>query len=152
MNRYLMFLLVFVWCSSAYAGDLLKKIIADEMLENGSIAIVTALDGVYLVAVGVSQLRDQRAESRKKAILVAKVNAQKRLSEFVNGSIVDAEETMEAINSAGKTEGRLNSRRWEEYEEVIRDVTKGGLANLVEVGSWERAGYYHHAVGLKLRK
>lgn len=143
---------VFLLCALASfnvaSGDFLDKIRSEELFRENNVSIVQVRDEIYLVSVGKSPL-SASGTGLSASLTEAKVIAQAKLSEFINGVRLQVSQESRSQMDAQVPDGSKAFVR-NYYEELISDSSEGPITGIRTIGTWEADGFCYHALGIKL--
>lgn len=135
-------LVVFLGISLIAKHTELLNEVKNDVLLSEHVSIVSIESVNYLVAVSNSKIEDKTPEAKMKAIKEARMLSQKALMNYIYGTEVSTDETLEKKTVSLKVieNGKVvSSKKFKskKYLKIIKEKGTGLIKNVFNVGKWK---------------
>ena len=143
-----------MFASVSYGADvatlLLEQVKKSNLLLAGNVVDIVSTQGRrYVISAGVASIGAQTPQAKLSAMRISKLRAREAMTKFIYGSKVLVDERMETKTTIMTNASGRNRQVDEALIVTLREIGKGGLPPLIEVGNWlTDDGRYFWVIGI----
>lgn len=144
------FILMLFISTSLFSNSLKDEIMNNDFLSNGFTGFIEYENNKYLIAVGVSDIKNDSIQAKVNAIKSAKILAQSKLTNFIYDVKIQSVEELSTKTMVTKNDENITRVIEDEYIEIIKAQSNGLLKNTKDIGKWKIDNEYFYALGVKI--